>query len=125
MSTAQKKIPKPIVTPGPSPQGPPGWGEQQQERIASVSTNNEAQVSHDLPPEADQATNDASTDYSRGHGRKPSNLSSKSNKSSSEKGKFKSMFHKMGEKLAFVPPRNSEAGTSTQNASTMPEVGGT
>lgn len=101
--------PKPIIRPGPTADGPPGWEERQQERLTSSSTQ-------------------ASGGSVSGHGRQPSDskgvpetgdepdagLQNTDADRGKPMGKFKSKLHRLGEKMAFVPPRNAEAGSSTQ-----------
>lgn len=228
-----RKVPRPIVAPGPNPRGPPGWSEEQQERIADQNTavsqglpssaaitapgnvaasaagNSvpyESMLPHDAgastlttaasegagaengngswnghangasgsngvaapfapssqqhhppppqqPPQHPLAAEphtaaDLSTDNSNGtasgndalmqeprqgagHSRVVSGASTQSaasatpsSASKSSPGRVRSKLHKLGEKLSLVPPRSAEAGSSTQNASTMPEIAG-
>lgn len=123
--------PKPIIRPGPTAAGPPGWEERQQDRLSSAATH---------------SSNGETTTIS--HGRSSSNQSNggeggierdqkgvprvNSNTGQLQEqpaefqhdppkeakvglgGKLKNKFHKMGEKLAIIPPRDAEAGVSTQ-----------
>lgn len=96
--------PKPIVTPGPTPQGPPGWEEKQQKRMESGELTVEKQ----------------STSY---HGDQPTdqlNANPASEPEGEHKGgmdKLKDQVHKVGEKMALVPPKAGEdQGTSAERS---------
>lgn len=106
--------PKPIVAPGPTPHGPPGWEEKQQERLSSGQLTNEKQSSnfHD----------DAIVDHNRDTGfqtisHETSDSSSSIKKSTDSEqqqqhhkglSKVKDQLHHIGEKMALVPPTEKD-----------------
>ncbi|UZJ56498.1 hypothetical protein CBS101457_005818 [Exobasidium rhododendri] len=110
--------PRPIVTPGPTPQGPPGWEEKQQQRLASGDLTNTKQSSnfHDDIQEGSH------TD---------SGIHSTTESHKTAKGPLaglKEKVHHIGEKMSLVPPierdehgNAMERSAHTQDASTMPE----
>ncbi|PWN46242.1 hypothetical protein IE81DRAFT_319122 [Ceraceosorus guamensis] len=107
-STSQTSTtPASIVRPGASPEGPPGWEEK---RVAQVEA-------HQAEEAGSACVAASQSDTRQGTG-------SNSNADGTEEReglaqKLKDQVHKVGEKLAFVPPKGGE---SKQDASTMPEV---
>lgn len=122
--------PKPIIRPGPTAAGPPGWEEKQKERLSSVATQSSSGEtgggSHGRSSSTQSAVIDGVerddkgvpiVDQETGQlSHQPVEYQQDPPKEAhvSLAGKIKSKFHKVGEKLAFVPPRDAEAGVSTQ-----------
>lgn len=124
--------PKPIIRPGPTAAGPPGWEERQQERLSSIGTQSssgETRTSHGRSSSGNTGAGGVVDGVERDDKGVPI-VDSKTGQLSQQPvefqedppteanvslaGKIKSKFHKVGEKLAFVPPRDAEAGVSTQ-----------
>ena len=129
--------PKPIIRPGPTAAGPPGWEERQQERLSSVNTqssNGETGTSsHERTSSTQSGGMGGRGEVIDGIERDEKGvpiIDSKTGEFSHQPveyqeepsdhanvslaGKIKNKVHKVGEKLAFVPPRDAEAGVSTQ-----------
>jgi hypothetical protein len=105
MSSGQ--APKPIVTPGPTPEGPPGWEEKQQKRLASGDLTNEKQSSnyHDDIQEGQRTDTGSKT------------ASHEIDSPQGGMAKVKSKIHKIGEKMALVPPtEGSETGNAMERS---------
>jgi hypothetical protein len=107
--------PKPIVTPGPTPQGPPGWEEKQKERLASGTLTNQKQSSnfHDDIQQGTHTDSGAHT-VTEGH-------------SSSSKGPLaglKEKVHHLGEKMALVPPTEKDEHGNALERSAHRQVSG-
>jgi hypothetical protein len=97
--------PKPIVAPGPTPHGPPGWEERQQGRLASGDLTAEKQSSnfHDDSILVD------------GHDTGKQTVAHHEHKGGMEG--FKDKIHHLGEKMSLVPPTEErEHGTPMQVA---------
>jgi len=108
--------PRPIVAPGPTPQGPPGWEEKQQERLSSGQLTNEKQSSNyhdDILKDQHQDTGLQSIS----HDHQSTTDSSSSSSSKGGLAKVKDKVHKLGEKMSLVPPtEESEHGNSMERS---------
>lgn len=95
--------PKPIVKPGPSAQGPPGWEEKQQQRLSSGTLTNQKQSSnyHD---DAVAIDNHADTGYETVY-HDPADTTTSEHP---HKEGIKEKLHHLGEKLALVPPQEKD-----------------
>lgn len=103
--SSHSSVPKPVVTPGPTPHGPPGWEEKQQERLASGVLTNEKQSSNyhdDVVPDAQTDTGEKTISHLE-----TSDLSG-DHKKTSGLAKMKQKMHHVGEKLALVPPTEED-----------------
>jgi hypothetical protein len=99
--------PKPIIAPGPSPHGPPGWEEKQQQRLSSGQLTNDKQSSNYHDDTVVDAGNDhlADTGFETvNHDPNDKIIPDEHHDDLHRKTTVKDKLHHIGEKLAIVPP---------------------
>lgn len=108
--------PKPLVAPGPSPHGPPGWEKRQQERLSSGELTNDKQSSnfHDdvvIDQQKDSGFQTVS------HNNTSSSSADSQHQQHKGTSKVKDQLHHIGENLALVPPtEKNEHGNALERS---------